>query len=113
MDRQRWLADCFARGMHLATHEKNHDYAHEMFAECVVLEPGNLKFVEAMMANLRARSAGAGKPVKARRPGFWAARAMRRAAARKNWPEVLRAGVKLLGANPLARADAPRDGPGL
>jgi len=25
MDKQRWLADCFARGMHLATHEKNYD----------------------------------------------------------------------------------------
>jgi len=47
------LVECFKRGVHLANHDKNFEYAHEMFAECVRNDSGNLQFVEAMIRNLR------------------------------------------------------------
>ena len=50
------VAACFERGVQLM-HERSYDYAHVVLVECVMYEPGNLAFVEAMLKNLRLKAA--------------------------------------------------------
>ena len=37
--------------MQLMIRDKNYDYAHAMFADCVIHDPGNLIYVEALFRN--------------------------------------------------------------
>jgi hypothetical protein len=55
--RQR-LAECFERGRHLAAVEKDYEYAHAMFTECVAQDRANLEYVEALLFNLKAKFGG-------------------------------------------------------
>ena len=51
--RQR-LQRCFLRGKEVLRQEKpDRDYAHTMFVECVLNDPANLDYVEAMLENLQ------------------------------------------------------------
>lgn len=92
------LAGCFDRGMHLTKFEKNYDYAHAMFTECVLKEPGNLKFVEAMIQNLRSKTPLVKKSAFHLRRG--GSRELKRAQQHKDWNAVFRTGIELLLANP-------------
>jgi tetratricopeptide (TPR) repeat protein len=84
--------------MRLATSERDFDYAHAMFAECVAQDPGNLKFVEAMVQNLRARSPKSKKTLfKIHRGG---SRPFKKALHGKDWKAAIRAGIELLKADP-------------
>lgn len=96
--RKRQLADCYQRGLHLAECEKNYDYAHIMFAECVRRDPGNLQFVDAMVKNLRARTRHPNKTrfTLFRRHG----RTLRKAAQRNDWDYLFYKGVDLLRVDP-------------
>jgi tetratricopeptide (TPR) repeat protein len=88
------LDDCFRRGeQRAAAHD--FDYAHAMFTECVVNDPGNLQYVEAMLANLQERY---GKRKK--RPGGRLARPLRTAVEGQQWDEILRLGIATLERNP-------------
>jgi tetratricopeptide (TPR) repeat protein len=97
-DGNRRLTDCYQRGLNLARGEKNHDYAHAMFAECVLHDPGNLRFVESMVQNLRAAAPKrVSSRFKLRRGG---SRTLRAAMHRHDWAAVLHTGIDLLRANP-------------
>lgn len=90
------LSECYKRGVHLATFEKNYDYAHAMFGECVLHDPGNLQFVEAMIQNLRARTPRARKWHVA-----WVGNhPLKKAVQHKDWAKVIREGVDLLKNDP-------------
>jgi tetratricopeptide (TPR) repeat protein len=95
--RKRQLAECYQRGMYLSTHEEDYDYAHAMFAECVLHDPGNLQFVEGMIQNLRARSPN-------RKRGLFAFRRsgsrIKKLRAQKDWSQVFRVGLDLLNTDP-------------
>lgn len=83
-----------------------------MFAECVLNDPGNLQFVEAMVQNLRARTP---RVRKWRLPSS-GNRTLKKALQHQNWAEVIRKGVELLKTDPwnvatlraMAQASAAR-----
>src|SRR4051794_2705306 len=85
-DRRRRLSECYKRGVHLAKSEMNYDYAHAMFAECVLNDPGNSQFVEAMIQNLRAKTPNARKWHLSNR----ANRTFTKRVRGKDWSEVIR-----------------------
>lgn len=90
---------CFSRGQLLALQEKNLDYAHEMFVECVSLDPSNLNYVEALIKNLLHKcpsSAKSSYPA----PSFGDARLLKKALAQRDWLRALRLGLVLLKSNP-------------
>ncbi len=95
---RRRLLDCYQRGVHLATREKNYEYAQVMFAECVLHDPGNLQFVEAMIQSLRKRTGGTKRSlffVNRRR-----SRILRKATQQERWNDVLQNGLELIRENP-------------
>lgn len=92
------LSDCYKRGLHLARCEKNYDYAHVMFTECVLHDPGSLQFVEAMIQNLRARTPHAKKT---RSLLFRSKnRTLKKALQRQDWNSVFSAGIDCLQNDP-------------
>jgi tetratricopeptide (TPR) repeat protein len=88
------LEDCFHRGAERAA-ARDFDYAHAMFSECVEGDPGNLKYVEALLANLQARHGERRK-----RPGGRLTRGLRAAVERQQWDEALWLGIATLEGNP-------------
>ena len=96
------LQRCYEHGMKLVREAggKPYDceYAHTMFLECVVSEPGNLLFVDAFLDNLHLKYEhnlrGARFWWRGRRGPF------KKAAARGDWDQVLRLGPQLLYRNP-------------
>src|SRR6266496_3995731 len=91
------LDDCFARGKRLSA-ERDYDYAHAMFAECVLHEPAKLAYVEALLHNLRQKFPKAQKKVLP--SGRGVSKEIVRAQRSKRWLEVLRHGVDLLKDDP-------------
>lgn len=90
------LMECYKRGMLLASRDKNYDYAHAMFVECVSNDPGNVLFVEAMARNLREW-----KPrVRKWKMPRWGDRSLKKAIQQRDWPEAVRRGIELLKENP-------------
>ena len=93
------LQRCFERGSELARLEKaDHDYAHTMFSECVLNDPGNLEYVEAMLSNLQRKYKNNKRG--ARLKGFGGRGVFKKAVASEDWEEVLRMGMDLLKTNP-------------
>jgi tetratricopeptide (TPR) repeat protein len=98
--RQR-LQKCYEHGMKLSTQEKkpDYDYAHTLFSECVSQDPANLVYVEAMLDNLQRKFGGNRKG--ARMAALGGARAaVKKAAAKEEWKEVLKLGAEALSHNP-------------
>ena len=75
-----------------------YDYAHSMFSECVLNDPANLEYVEAMLLNLQKKYGGNKKG--ARLKGFGGRGALKKAIASKDWDEVFRKGFDILKSNP-------------
>jgi hypothetical protein len=94
---RRRLDEAFTRGKKLCA-ERNFDYAHEMFAQCVTHDPSNLAFVETMLANLRAKFGDKKRTPRTVNAGN--ARAIKKAISRKEWTEALKLGIEELKANP-------------
>jgi tetratricopeptide (TPR) repeat protein len=90
------LESCYQRGLRLAN-ERNYDYAHEMFAQCVIHAPANVVYAEAMLKNLREKVSGAKKKSMF---GSGGSRALKKSLQREEWTGVLRLGIDLLKANP-------------
>jgi len=92
------LLECYKRGVRLSTCERNYDYAHAMFAVCVLQDPGNLKFTEGMVQNLRAQT----PKCKGTLFTLWDRRhrSMTKKVRCTEWNEVFRLGIELLKANP-------------
>lgn len=102
--RQR-LQKCYEQGRRLSTQEKGpaYDDAHALFSECVIEDPGNLVYVDALLDNLE-RKYDRNKRG-ARLPGFGGARGVvKKAGMRQEWREALAAGPEALKSNPW---DAP------
>lgn len=89
------LDDCFQRAIHLTNIEKNFDYAHTLYAECVSQDPGNLAYAEALIANLKAK-AGSSKKKSWRLLGMKGEREFKQALSASNWTKVLSQGVDIL-----------------
>ena len=92
------LRECYERGMHLSTVEKNYEYAHAMFAECMLHDFGNQQFAEAMIQNLRAKTPIAKKSLFNLRRG--GSRPLKQALQDKDWTTIVRIGIELLYVNP-------------
>jgi tetratricopeptide (TPR) repeat protein len=71
-------------------------YAHQMYEQCVAGDPSNLVYVDAMLANLRARYDNNKRKarLKSARTDF------KKALSEKRWSDVLVLGLQLLGENP-------------
>jgi tetratricopeptide (TPR) repeat protein len=93
------LQRCFERGQQLTRQEKpDYDYAHAMFSGCVLNDPGNLEYAEAMLSNLQRKYNNNKRG--ARLKGFGGRSAFKKAAANEDWNEVFRLGIELLQVNP-------------
>lgn len=97
--KRKQLQQCFERGNSMSRKDKpDHDYAHDMYGECVRQDPGNLVYVEAMLDNLQRKyknnKKGAGFKGFGGRSGF------KKAVTNQDWPEVFREGIDLLKLNP-------------
>ena len=93
------LQQCFERGQELAKRETaDHDYAHTMFAECVLNDPSNLEYVEAMFENLQRKYKNNKKG--ARIKGFGGRGSFKKAVAAEDWDDVFRLGMDLIKVNP-------------
>lgn len=98
-EKERRLSECFNRGQHLAKIEKNYDYAHAMFAECLGQAPGNPIYAEALIENLKAKFDN--DPKNARHfLGLRGEREFNRAIAAEDWQQALRLGFDVLKADP-------------
>ncbi len=95
---RRRLQKCFEFGQQKLA-AGDHDYAHDMFADCVVHDPGNLTYVEALLDNLQ-------KKYKNNRRGARSAFGgaskgpFKKALSKQDFAEVLRLGPELLKSNP-------------
>lgn len=98
-EKERRLAECFERGRHLAAVERNYDYAHAMFTECLSQSPGTLEYAEALIANLKTKF---GNDKKAARHLFrvQGVKEFTATLGRENWLEALRLGLDVLKADP-------------
>jgi cytochrome c-type biogenesis protein CcmH/NrfG len=96
--REHRLADCYERAMHLATHEKNFNYAHVLFAQCVRDDPGNPKFVDAMVQNLRTKARVSRKSIFGL--SYRKNRSLRKAIDGKDWKNAFGIALELLSADP-------------
>ncbi len=93
------LQRCFERGKEVIRHEKpDHDYAHTMFAECVLHDPANLEYVETMLDNLQRKYHNNKRG--ARLKGFGGRGSFKKVVAAQDWTEVFRQGLDLLKTNP-------------
>jgi len=92
------LQEAFQRGKQLSA-EKGFDYAHELFVQCVLKDPNNVAFVEALLANLRAKFGGDKKKVRFAL-GLGKARELNKAIAAKDWQNALQLGIERLKADP-------------
>jgi len=97
-DKRRKLQKFFERGNELAGKDKpDFDYANEMYSQAVLQDPGNLVYVEAMLANLQKKYKN---NKKGNRFSFGGRKAFKAAVAEEDWKAILREGLELLKSNP-------------
>lgn len=93
------LQRCFERGKEVTRQEKpDFDYAHTMFSECVLQDPGNLDYVETMLENLQRKFKNNKRG--SRLKGFGGRGPFKKAIAAEDWDDVFRLGLELLRVNP-------------
>lgn len=96
--KRRKLQQLFERGCELAHKEKpDFDYAHDLFSQAVLNDPGNLVYVEAMLDNLQRKY---NNNKKGGRFNFGGRKAFKEAVAEDDWHEIFREGMEILKANP-------------
>jgi tetratricopeptide (TPR) repeat protein len=97
---RRKLQQCYQHGCKLMEKDVyDYDYAHTMFAECIIRDPGNLVYVESFLTNLDRKYGGNKKG--SRFPTLGGNKsALKKAAGKKNWEEVLKLGPDVLKSNP-------------
>ena len=90
----------------------NHDYAHELFSQCVIADPGNVVYTQTCMANLIQKHGEKKKGLFGGLKNLGSKGGVKKASMQKDWPGVLKAGLAVLKENPwdttnlLAMADA-------
>jgi len=78
-----------------------HDYAHELFTQCVLGDPANPAYVQSFLANLKQKYNNNKKGSNlAAITGIGARAKVRAAAMKKDWPAVLKNGLNSLRLNP-------------
>ncbi|NLS95847.1 MAG: tetratricopeptide repeat protein [Planctomycetaceae bacterium] len=88
----------------------NHDYAHELFSQCVIADPGNVVYTQTCLANLFQKHGD--KKKGSMFAGFGSKGGVKAASLKKDWKGVIKSGLSALKANPrdtstfLAMADA-------
>ncbi len=96
---RKQLHRLYERGCELARKDPpDHDYAHSMFSECVLKDPGNLEYVEAMLDNLQRKFGNNKKGAKFR--GFGRRNPLKKAVEAEDWDEVFEEGIERLKSNP-------------
>lgn len=96
--KRRKLQQLFERGNELAKKDKpDFDYAHDLYSQAVLNDPGNLVYVEAMLANLQRKYKN---NKKGGRFNFGGRKAFKEAVAEEDWPEIFREGIEILKNNP-------------
>ena len=88
----------------------NHDYAHELFAQCVIADPGNVVYTQTCLANLFQKHGN--KKKGGMFAGIGSRGGVKKSALQKDWKGVIKSGLAALKANPwdtstfLSMADA-------
>jgi tetratricopeptide (TPR) repeat protein len=78
-----------------------HDYAHELFTQCVLGDPANPAYVQSFLANLKQKYNNNKKGSNlAAFTGFGARAKVKTAAMKKDWASVLKRGLDTLKLNP-------------
>ena len=78
-----------------------HDYAHELFTQCVLGDPANPAYVQSFLANLKQKYNNNKKGSKlAALTGIFVRARVKAAAMKKDWPAVLKNGLDSLKRNP-------------
>ena len=96
---RKQLQRCFERAHEVLRQDKpDHDYAHTMFAECVLKDPGNLEYTEALLDNLHKKYKNNKRG--SRFSGFVSKSGFRKAIAEQDWDEIFALGIDLLRSNP-------------
>jgi tetratricopeptide (TPR) repeat protein len=93
------LQQCYERATELANREKpDFDYAHDLYSQCVVNDPGNLVYVSALLDNLQRKYKNNRKGSRIR--GFGGRKAFNAAVAEEEWDDVFKEAMDLLHVNP-------------
>lgn len=96
---RRRLQQCYDHGTKLAAQESyDFDYAHTLFAECVMRDPGNLMYVDAMLQNLQRKYHNNKKG--SRLAMFAGKGPLKKAVSHRAWAVVLELGPDALKSNP-------------
>ncbi len=97
--KRRRLQQCFERANNLLNRDKpDFDYAHDLYSQCVVNDPGNLVYVESLLDNLQRKFKNNRKGSRLR--VFGRRQAFNSAVAEEDWPAIFREGINLLKTNP-------------
>lgn len=96
--KRRKLQQLFERGNELAKKDKpDFDYAHDLYSQAVLNDPGNLVYVESMLDNLQRKYKN---NKKGGRFSFGGRKAFKEAVADEDWSEIFREGIEILKTNP-------------
>ncbi len=76
----------------------DHDYAHELFSQCVIADPGNVGYTQSCLANLLQKHQG--KKKGSFLAGIGSKGGVKKAALKKDWIAVIKSGLSVLKANP-------------
>lgn len=93
------LQQCYASALELMQ-QPGYDvnYAHDLLAECVIHDPGNVLYVDALLENLGNKHDGDKHSTQGRLPS--SKENLHKAITSQNWSQVLRLGPELLKHNP-------------
>ncbi len=75
----------------------DHDYAHELFSQCVIADPGNVGYTQTCLANLLQKHQGKKKGFFS---GIGSKGGVKKAELSKDWKAVVKSGLAVLKANP-------------
>lgn len=92
------LAQLYELGMQRMQRDRNYEYAHAVFADCVIHDPGNLRYVQSLLENLRNKV-----PSPRKRASLWGrggSRELKHAVAEEKWPDAIRIAIDLLKNDP-------------
>lgn len=99
IEQRRRLQQCFEQAAALVQRRMyDFDHAHTLLSECVVNDPGNVLYVEAMLENLR-RKWGDAKSA-SRFNWFSGRRRLKQLASDEKWAEILKKAPDVLKQNP-------------
>lgn len=98
--KRKRLQQCFEHG-NLQMTQENYDYAAELFSTCVAGDPANVIYLQSFLGNLKKKYNNNKKGSNlAFMQGRGARGAVKKAASKEQWVEVIKAGLEALKFNP-------------